>query len=268
VDSWFTDAALGQPMLFRVAADPLRWALLQALAQSDRKVAELCTALGRPQNLVSYHLRRLREGGMVSSRRSSADARDTYYALDLARCAQLFADASASLHPGLPPATPRSEKALAAPGRSVSVLFLCTGNSSRSQIAEALFNQALEVNRAAGSLGRAASAGSHPKPIHPETIRVLAGYGIETAGLRSKHLSEFLDGGFDFVVTLCDKVREVCPEFAGHPEPIHWSIPDPVAAEDGPARRKAFDDVAAELSTRVGFLIKAIEATSLEGAMP
>lgn len=232
------------------------------LAQGDRRVAELCVSVGRQQNVVSYHLRRLRESGLVSSRRSSADARDTYYTLDLDRCAHLFADASGALHPGLRGAPPPVRSALPSHWRPVKVLFLCTGNSSRSQIAEALFN------RAAAGLGHALSAGSHPKPIHPETARVLAERGIDADGLRSKHLEEFADGGFGYVVTLCDKVREVCPEFPRSPAPIHWSVPDPAAAGDGAALRKAFDDVAAELATRIDYLIRAIEATATEGAMP
>ncbi|MDQ0028713.1 arsenate reductase/protein-tyrosine-phosphatase family protein [Arthrobacter bambusae] len=251
----------GQPLLFLVAADPLRWALLQALSRSDRRVVELCAAVGRPQNLVSYHLRRLRDSGLVTSRRSSADGRDTYYALDLPRCSVLFADASAALHPGLA-AVPPPDAPFREGRRPVSVLFLCTGNSSRSQVAEALFNQE------AGALGRAVSAGSHPKPVHPETARVLAERGIDATGMRSKQLGEFSEGRFDYVVTLCDKVREVCPEFPGSPAPIHWSIPDPAAAGDGGAARKAFDDVAAELTTRISYLIKTIETTATEGAMP
>ncbi|HET9649622.1 MAG TPA: metalloregulator ArsR/SmtB family transcription factor, partial [Microlunatus sp.] len=89
------------PLLFQVAADPVRWSLLHALSGTDLRIGELCTTVGRPQNLVSYHLRKLRESGLVSSRRSSADGRDTYYVLDLPRSAALFADASAALHPGL-----------------------------------------------------------------------------------------------------------------------------------------------------------------------
>jgi protein-tyrosine-phosphatase len=90
------------------------------------------------------------------------------------------------------------------------VLFLCTGNSTRSQIAEALAEQL------SGGKVSAASAGSDPKPLHP--------------------ISEFAAQRFDYVISLCDRVRDVCPEFPGGPELIHWSIPDP-AREPGNDRR-------------------------------
>jgi protein-tyrosine-phosphatase len=74
---------------------------------------------------------------------------------------------------------------------------------------------------------RAVSAGSHPRALHPNAVRVMRGRGIELTGRRSKHLSEFTGERFDYVISLCDRVREVCPEFPGAPELIHWSIPDP-----------------------------------------
>ena len=81
-----TDAA--PPAFLRLAGDPLRWRLLSELARSDRRVSELTGLVGQPQNAVSYHLGRLRDGGLVSMRRSSADGRDTYYRIELARCGQ------------------------------------------------------------------------------------------------------------------------------------------------------------------------------------
>ncbi len=93
------------PRFLRLAGHPLRWRLLSELASSDRRVGELCALAGRRQSLVSYHLRQLRDGGLVSMRRSSADGRDTYYALDLARCGELLSSAGVSLHPGLAPST-------------------------------------------------------------------------------------------------------------------------------------------------------------------
>jgi protein-tyrosine-phosphatase/DNA-binding transcriptional ArsR family regulator len=240
--------AAAPPPFLRLAGHPLRWRLLGELAHSDRRVGELCELAGVRQSLVSYHLRQLRDGGLVRARRSLADGRDSYYVLDLARCGELLAGAGASLHPGLAP-EPR-------PGRrraSASILFLCTGNSARSQIAEALTEQLSD-----GAV-RAVSAGSHPKPLHPNAVRIMRARGIDLTGRRSKPLSEFAHERFDYVISLCDRVREVCPEFPGSPEAIHWSIPDP-GREPGTDDETlpAFERVAAELETRIGFLLAAI----------
>jgi protein-tyrosine-phosphatase/DNA-binding transcriptional ArsR family regulator len=230
------------PPFLRLAGHPLRWRLLSELSRSDRRVGELCALAGRRQSLVSYHLRQLRDGGLVSARRSTADGRDSYYVLDLARCGALLESAGVALHPGL--AASASHGAVA----EASVLFLCTGNSSRSQIAEALYP------------GEAASAGSHPKPLHPHAVQVMRARGIDISARRSKHVSEFASRRFDYVISLCDRVREVCPEFPGAPEAIHWSIPDPAREATLPA----FERTAAELETRIGFLIEAINATRQE----
>ncbi len=237
------------PQFLRLAGHPLRWRLLSELARSDRRVGELCEVAGRRQSLVSYHLRQLRDGGLVSVRRSTADGRDSYYVLDLARCGELLSSAAASLHPGLAQGTAGDRRSARA-----SVLFLCTGNSARSQIAEALCEQL------SGGAVSAASAGSHPKPLHPNAVRVMRERGIDVAGRRSKHLSEFSRRRFDYVVSLCDRVREVCPEFPGGPEQIHWSIPDP-AREPGSDDQNlsAFERTATELRIRIGFLMEAIE---------
>jgi protein-tyrosine-phosphatase/DNA-binding transcriptional ArsR family regulator len=246
------------PRVLRLAGHPLRWRLLSELARSDRRVGELCDLAGQRQSLVSYHLRQLRDGGLVSMRRSAADGRDSYYVLDLARCGELLSSAGASLHPGLAQAPrPRARRDRGAP--RVRALFLCTGNSARSQIAEVLARQL-----SGGAVG-AASAGSHPKPLHPNAVRVMRKRGLDISGRRSKHLSEFGDERFDYVISLCDRVREVCPEFPGAPELIHWSIPDP-AREPGSDEEKlpAFERTANELCTRIGFLIEAIEQTTTE----
>jgi len=223
------------PRFLQLAGHPLRWRLLSELARSDLRVGELSALAGERQNLVSYHLRQLRDGGLVTARRSSADGRDSYYVLDLARCREALANAGVALHPGL-----RAD----APGRAVTarVLFLCTGNSARSQMAEAL------CEHLSGGTIQAASAGSAPKPLHPGAVRVMRARGIDIAGRRSKHLDEFADVRFDRVISLCDRVREVCPEAQ-----VHWSVPEP--GEDD-----AFEAVAVELETRIGFLIEAINA--------
>jgi ArsR family transcriptional regulator, arsenate/arsenite/antimonite-responsive transcriptional repressor / arsenate reductase (thioredoxin) len=244
------------PRFLRLAGHPLRWRLLSELARSDRRVGELCELAGQRQSLVSYHLRQLRDGGVVSARRSLADGRDSYYVLELARCGELLVSAGASLHPGLAPAVGSHtgrERGLAR-GR---VLFVCTGNSARSQMAEALAEQL-----SAGAV-RAVSAGSHPKPLHPNAVRVMRARGIDLAGRRSKPLSEFTGRRFDYVISLCDRVREICPEFPGTPQAIHWSLRDP-AREPGSDDETlpAFERTAAELETRIGFLLAAINHTT------
>ena len=189
-------------------------------------------------------------------RRSAADGRDTYYVLDLARCGELLSSAAVALHPAIaPPPRRRPRRELGAP--HTRVLFLCTGNSTRSQLAEALCEQL------SGGAVSAASAGSRPRPLHPNAMRVMRERGIDISGRRPKYLGEFADQRFDYVISLCDRVREVCPEFPGGPELIHWSIPDP-AREPGHDNDTlpAFERTADELCTRIGFLIEAIEHTT------
>jgi len=195
-------AAPAPPPFLQLAGHPLRWRLLSELARSDRRVGELCDLAGQRQSLVSYHLRRLRDGGVVSARRSLADGRDTYYVLELARCGELLGSAGASLHPGL---ALRSDPGMGNGSARARVLFLCTGNSARSQMAEALAEQL-----SAGAV-RAVSAGSHPKPLHPNAVRVMRERGIDLTGRRSKHLGEFTGRRLHYVISLCDKLREVCP---------------------------------------------------------
>ena len=225
------------PTLFRLAGHPVRWTLVRELASGDRRVRELTAALQLPQSLVSYHLGQLRAAGMVCSRRSAADGRDAYYRLDLARCDDLLAEAGGALHPGL---ATRRDTLAAAPRQRV--LFLCTGNSARSQMAEAL------LERLSDQAVNADSAGSRPKPLHPSAVRVMATRGIDLSDRSSKHLDVFLGEAFDYVISLCDRVREVCPDFLGGPRTIHWSIPDPAAeAVDETNPDAAFERTADEL---------------------
>lgn len=237
------------PGFLRLSGHPVRWRLLDELARSDRQVRELTALVGQRQSLTSYHLGQLRRGGLVTMRRSSADGRDTYYSLDLVACRDALAAAGAALHPGLRlvPAAPAPP---AAGGQHPTrVLFLCTGNSARSQMAEAM------TRHLAGRRVEAASAGSHPKPLHPHAVQAMRARGIDISRCRTKHLDEFVGQPFDHVISLCDRVREVCPDFPGTPAVAHWSIPDPAAAEDG---YPAFVRAADELSTRIQFLLGAI----------
>jgi protein-tyrosine-phosphatase/DNA-binding transcriptional ArsR family regulator len=236
------------PEFLQLAGHPLRWRLLGELARSDRIVHELTELVGEPQNLVSYHLGKLRDARLVSARRSAADRRDTYYGLDLARIAALLSATGGALHPGLRLTPPLRDDALIGP---VKVLFLCTGNSARSPMAAALARV-----RSGGAI-EAESAGSHPRPAHPNAVRVMRdGYGIDLSGHASKHLEVFADQHFDWVISLCDRVREVCPEFPGQPETIHWSIANPATGDsDDDVTYPLFQKTAAELATRIEFLL-------------
>jgi protein-tyrosine-phosphatase len=229
----------------QLVADPQRWRLLAELGRSDRRVGELAEMVGQAPNLVSYHLGALRTAGLVTSRRSSADGRDSYYRFDPARCRDLLDAAGVALHPALA----RPDTTAPPPARNSRkprVLFLCTGNSARSQMAEALLDARSDHTVVARS------AGSDPKPVHAEAVRVMAARGIDIAARRSKHLDRFLHSDFDRVITLCDRVREVCPEFPGPPLRAHWSMPDPATEPDGPS---AFERAADEIDTRVGLLV-------------
>jgi protein-tyrosine-phosphatase/DNA-binding transcriptional ArsR family regulator len=237
------------PLLLQLLADKLRWKLLAALARSDRRVKELVALLHAPANLVSYHLSRLREHDLVSERRSAADHRDVYYSVDLERLRGLYLAAGEALHPGLAAAASPAAAGREALGRGLRVLFLCTHNSARSQMAEGILRQlapAVEV----------ASAGTEVTRVHPLAVRAMAQHQIDISRQRSKHLSEFAGQRFDYVITVCDRAREACPLFAGDPERIHWSIPDPSAVEgDAAARRRAFETAAVDLLARIRLLV-------------
>jgi protein-tyrosine-phosphatase/DNA-binding transcriptional ArsR family regulator len=226
------------PAFVRLASHPLRWRLLTALAGGDLRVRELVALIDQPQNLVSYHLRLLRGGDLVSTARSTFDGRDTYYHLDLDRCADALAATGASLHPAL-----RAEPATVP--RGVAVLFVCTGNSTRSPIAEAL------LRHHTAARVRVGSAGIRPKPeLHPNTERVLREtFGIDVAGQRPRHLNTVLRNRFDHVITLCDKAREELPDLDARR--THWSIPE---ATD----YARFQHTAAEIDTRVRHLLPAL----------
>ena len=136
--------------------------------------------------------------------------------------------------------------------RPFNVLFLCTGNSARSIMAEAILNKL-----GAGKF-RAYSVGSYPKRhVHPETQRLLQSLGYDTSGFRSKSWDEFTAPGapnFDFVFTVCDNAAaETCPLWPGQPMTAHWGVPDPAQAKDTPAEvALAFKDAYLMLHQRIG----------------
>lgn len=147
-----------------------------------------------------------------------------------------------------------------------NVLFLCTGNSARSVMAEVI------LNRAGKGKFRAFSAGSQPKGrIHPQTLTLLKSLGYDASGLRSKTWTEFAQAGapkFDFVFTVCDDAAgETCPVWPGRPITAHWGIPDPAAVTgSGPEIAPAFKDAYRMLARRIDLLL-ALPIASLDRMM-
>jgi arsenate reductase len=140
-------------------------------------------------------------------------------------------------------------------GRTWQVLFICTQNSARSIMAEAL------LNHLGGGRFRGWSAGSHPAgAVHPMALQTLAAMGVPTEGARSKDWAEFAAAGappLDFVLTVCDRAAgETCPVWPGQPMLAHWGVADPAAAAgDEGARRRAFNDAAVVLKRRIELML-------------
>jgi arsenate reductase (thioredoxin) len=127
----------------------------------------------------------------------------------------------------------------------LQVLILCTGNSARSQIAEGL------LRSFASEQMEVFSAGSKPSVVNPYAIQAMAEVGIDISQQRSKHLKEYLNHSFDYVITVCDQAAETCPIFPGKVQRIHWSFPDPAAAEGDEADKMAsFRSVRDALATQ------------------
>ena len=135
------------------------------------------------------------------------------------------------------------ERTMAVP---IRVLFVCTGNSARSQIAEALLSDF------GGADFEAFSAGTEPKGVNPHAVRILDEIGIDWSGASSKSATDFIGQPFDYVVTVCDRARQTCPVFPGNHNTLHWGLDDP-AEVDGPdeAKLEAFRRTRTEVATRL-----------------
>jgi arsenate reductase (thioredoxin) len=126
------------------------------------------------------------------------------------------------------------------------VLFVCTGNSARSQMAEALLREI------GGGTVETFSAGTDPRGVNPLTIRALASRGIDISRARSKSVTEFLGQPFDYVITVCDRARESCPVFPGGSETLHWGFDDPAEATGSePERLAVFERVMGQIDARI-----------------
>ena len=219
------------PPLLDLAGHPLRWRH-PARARPRRPARPRAHGLlDERQSLVSYHLGRLRSDGLVTTRRSSFDGRDTYYRADLARWQELFSQTAAALHPALRAGAPPAPQPATAHAR---VLFLCTGNSGRSQIAEALLRD-IAPDRDRGVQRRqppqARAPGRDPGDARARDRHRRRRRASTCRCSRAER--------FDHVISLCDRVREVCPEFPGGPRTVHWSVPDPARRARRPRRVRA-----------------------------
>ena len=128
----------------------------------------------------------------------------------------------------------------------IRVLFVCTGNSARSQIAEAMLREV------GGAEFQAFSAGTEPKGVNPFSVLVLGEIGIDWSGARSKSVTEFLGRPFDYVITVCDRARQTCPVFPGRHSSLHWDLDDPAEVEGTDQEKlEGFRRTRAEVAARL-----------------
>jgi thioredoxin type arsenate reductase len=240
------------PLLLTLLGNDIRWKLISLLVKSDFSVGELQRKVRGQQNLISYHLRRLKKAKLVRENTSIADGRETYYSINMPQLQQLFFSIGSSLHPALDPnADSRAERKAA---ERLRILFLCTHNSARSQMAEGL------MRARGGNRVEVYSAGTEPSQVNPLAIQAMDELGINIRNQESKSMDLFLNQKFDYVITVCDRAKDACPVFPGAPEQIHWSFPDPSEASGGPDKKlKAFQETAQGLSQRINYLMMMIE---------
>ena len=145
----------------------------------------------------------------------------------------------------------------------IRVLFVCTGNSARSQIAEALLRDF------GGADFEVSSAGTDPKGVNPFAVRVLAEIEIDWSGARSKSVTEFLGRPFDYVITVCDRARQTCPVFPGNHNTLHWGLDDPAEVEGTDERKlEAFRHTRIEVATRLRPFIELARRARAESPAP
>lgn len=249
--------ALGNAHRLRVFRILVRWGELGISA------GDLAEALGMPPSSLSFHLTRLERAGLVRTRRAG---RRTKYSVDVAGTRELLAYLTVDCCHGHPELCreadfldvvekQREKTTMTSDDRLHNVLFLCTGNSARSIIAECI------LNRVGRGRFRGFSAGSHPKgEVHPFALQLLRNLNHDVSGLRSKSWDELAQPGaprMDFVLTVCDAAAaEVCPVWPGQPMTAHWGIPDPAAVRGNDAEiAAAFADAYRMLNNRIGIFV-------------
>ena len=206
----------GRARIHAALGDPARLAIVDALTLGDASPGEIASDLGMPTNLVAHHVKVLTEAGLVVRGRSEGDRRRTYLRLRPAALATL---------------TPAP---LAGVGR---VVFVCTRNSARSQLAAALWSDRTHTS--------AASAGTKPaERVHPRAVAVAHRHGLTIDPTGTSHVADIVRDE-DLVIAVCDSAHE---ELTGSIRPrLHWSVPDPVRADTDDAFEAAFADLAARV---------------------
>ncbi len=242
------------PQILGVLADPTVWGIVTHLTQSDAHQQELAQALGVSPDDITAKATQLQPLGVISARQSDSNPQLTFYRLDLAALRDAWTAAGTAIHPfvggveeGLPDQITSKPR----------VLFLCTHNSARSQMAEGMLRHF--------SKGKveAFSAGSVATRIHPQAIDTMNQAGIDITNQRSKHMDEYTGENFDYVITVCDQQHETCPVFPGTPKRIHWSFADPsaVAEEDQP---QAFKSVANQMRNLLRYFLIRVEREGIQ----
>jgi protein-tyrosine-phosphatase len=212
--------------------EPARLAIVDMLVWGDASPGEVGQRLGLPTNLVAHHLKVLEDAGVVTRTRSEGDRRRTYLRLQPEALVDLTP-------PGL--------------GSARRVVFVCTHNSARSQLAAALWARASAVP--------AASAGTDPAPrVHPRAVRVGRRHGLTLRDARTSHVAQVLRPD-DLVVAVCDNAYERLDPAGGGQRRLHWSVPDPAPADTDAAFEAAYTDIAG----RVQRLAPALRASRRRG---
>ena len=205
-------------------ADPARLRMVDLLTLGDLSPTQLREQVGVPSNLLAHHLNVLEREGIVSRGRSEGDGRRTYVTL-------------------IPDALPNLRPAIAA--RAERVVFVCTANSARSQLAQVLWNESSDIP--------ALSAGTHPADrVAPGALKVAGRHGLSLDGMVPRLVDDVVEDA-DFIVTVCDRAHEEYPAHA-----VHWSVPDPLRVDTDAAFEAAF----ADLASRVTRLAPSLRATA------
>jgi protein-tyrosine-phosphatase/DNA-binding HxlR family transcriptional regulator len=216
MDAEWPSELVSRARVHAALGEPARLAVIDTLLLGDASPGEVADALGLPTNLVAHHLKVLEGAGIVERARSEGDRRRTYL--------RLRPDALSSLTP-------------VAPADAGRVVFVCTHNSARSQLAAALWGRRSPVP--------ATSAGTEPAAhVHPRALAVGRRHGLALGRARTRHVDDVLRTD-DLVIAVCDNAHEQLPASGRR---LHWSIPDPTRVDTDAAFERAYADIAARVN--------------------